>query len=78
MKIRLERPEDYRAVEMLTRESFWNIYSPGCTEHFVLHCYRNNPDYKRKGYGLRLLQFALERARNGKMRFHPHGRNRDR
>lgn len=48
MKIRLERPEDYRAVEMLTRESFWNIYRPGCTEHFVLHCYRNNPDYKRK------------------------------
>lgn len=48
MKIRLERPEDYRAVEMLTRESFGNIYRPGCTEHFVLHCYRNNPDYKRK------------------------------
>ena len=35
-------------AKMLTRESFWNIYRPGCTEHFVLHCYRNNPDYKRK------------------------------
>ena len=45
MKIRLEKPEEYRAVENLTREAFWNVYRPGCTEHFVLHQYRNNPDF---------------------------------
>ena len=109
MTIRQEQPEDYRTVENLTRESFWNVYRPGCTEHYVLHCYRTNPDfipeldlvmeeddriighvmfsraelvlgtrrvpswtfgpicihpdYKRKGYGLKLLQYALEKAR---------------
>ena len=30
MNIRLERPEDYREVENLTREAFWNVYCPGC------------------------------------------------
>ena len=110
MTIRLETPADYRAVENLTRESFWNVYRPGCTEHYVLNQYRNNPDfipeldfvmeedgriighvmfskaelvladgtckpswtfgpisidpeYKRKGYGLKLLNYALGKAR---------------
>ena len=116
--IRLERPEDYRAAEELTRDAFWNVYRPGCQEHYVLHCYRRRPefipelsfvmekdgrligqvmfvrtaldiitltpnpypltpnlpiatfgpisiapDYKRKGYGLKLLQYALARAK---------------
>ena len=43
--IRLERKEDYKATENLVRESFWNVYSPGCTEHYVLHCLRNDPDF---------------------------------
>ena len=45
MIIRLETPADYRAAEELTREAFWNVYRPGCTEHFVLHRYRSNPDF---------------------------------
>ena len=45
MNIRLEQPQDYRAVEDLTREAFWNVYRPGCTEHYVLNQYRNNPDF---------------------------------
>ena len=108
--IRQEQPNDFREVENLTREAFWNVYRPGCTEHYVLHQYRTNPDfipeldlvmevggkiighvmfskaelvlndgnrkpswtfgpisihpdYKRKGYGLQLLQYALEKAR---------------
>lgn len=108
--IRLERESDFRNVENLTREAFWNIYRPGCTEHYVLHCYRSNPDfipeldfvmetdgvlmghvmfskaqiladdgriipiltfgpisiapdYKRKGYGLALLKYALGKAK---------------
>jgi len=110
MKIRLETPADYREVENLMREAFWNVYRPGCVEHFVLNRYRNNPwfvpeldfvmeedgriighvmyskaeiigedgnvipawtfgpisihpDYKRKGYGLRLLKFSMEKAK---------------
>ena len=31
--IRLESPEDYRAVEELTRDAFWNVYKPGADEH---------------------------------------------
>ena len=117
MIIRLEETKDYREVENLTREAFWNVYRPGCTEHYVLNQYRNNPDfipeldfvmeedegehqsseriighvmfskaeiilddctsfpswtfgpisihpdYKRKGYCLKLLQYALEKAK---------------
>ena len=108
--IRQEQPADYHEVENLTREAFWNVYRPGCTEHYVLNQYRSNPDfipeldfvmeenghiighimfskaeltlddgskkpswtfgpisihpdYKRKGYGLKLLNYALNRAR---------------
>ena len=108
--IRPETNDDYRAVENLTRESFWNIYRPGCTEHYVLHCFRNDPafvpeldfvaelngeligqviyvrseiecdsgrkvpimtfgpigiipKYKRQGYGKRLLDFSMEKAK---------------
>ena len=107
--IRNETEGDYREVENLVRESFWNVYRPGCKEHYVLHRFRDNPDfvseldfvmekdgaiigqnmfvraeiraddgrsipimtmgpiciapeYKRQGYGKRLLDFSLERA----------------
>ena len=107
--IRNEQSEDYRTVENLTREAFWNVYRPGCTEHYVLHCYRNDPafvpeldfvmeldgeaigqiiyvrseilcddgrkvpimtfgpigilpEYKRQGYGKRLLDYSMEKA----------------
>ena len=43
MVIRLELPEDWREVENLTREAFWNVYRPGCVEHYVLNQYRSNP-----------------------------------
>lgn len=110
MNIRLEQSKDWREVENLTREAFWNVYRPGCTEHYVLNRYRSNPDfipeldfvmeedgriighvmfskaeiilndgtsfhswtfgpisihpdYKRKGYGLKLLNYAIEKAK---------------
>ena len=34
--IRLETPADHVEVEYLIRESFWNVYRPGCLEHYVL------------------------------------------
>lgn len=43
--IRPENREDYTAVENLTREAFWNVYRPGCMEHYVLHRYRSLPDF---------------------------------
>ena len=46
--IRLERKEDYREVENLVRESFWNVYRPGCLEHYVLNQLRNNPDFVKE------------------------------
>lgn len=108
--IRLERKDEYHAVENLTREAFWNVYRPGCMEHYVLHCYREDPafvpeldfvmevdgtligqimyvrseiecsddrrlpimtfgpigiapEYKRQGYGKRLLEYSMERAK---------------
>lgn len=108
--IRNETKEDYRKVEYLIREAFWNVYRPGCSEHYVLHCYRDDPafvpeldfvmelngeiigqiiyvrseidcddgkklpimtfgpigiapEYKRQGYGKRLLDYSMEKAK---------------
>ncbi len=110
MDIRLERPEDYAEVEKLTRDAFWNVFRPGCLEHYVLHRFRTDPDFipeldfvmeedgriighvmfskavlvlddgtekpswtfgpisihpnfKRRGYGLKLLEYSLDKAR---------------
>ena len=107
--IRLETPADYSETENLVRESFWNVYRPGCLEHYVLHCLRNDsdfvpeldfvmekdgriigqnmfmkagitaddgrkipimtmgpiciaPEFKRQGYGKKLLDYSLQKA----------------
>ena len=43
--LRLERENEYHEVENLVRESFWNVYRPGCLEHYVLHQLRNDPAF---------------------------------
>lgn len=43
--IRNEIQNDFREVENLTREAFWNVYEPGCTEHYLLHQMRQSPDF---------------------------------
>ncbi len=43
--IRLERTEDCREVENLVRESFWNVYRSGCSEHYVIHVLRDDPAF---------------------------------
>ena len=53
--IRLERKEEQREVENLVRESFWNVYRPGCFEHYVLHKLRNDPNFVSK------LDFVMEK-----------------
>lgn len=40
--IRLERKDEHREVENLVRESFWNVYRPGCLEHYVLNQLRHD------------------------------------
>lgn len=52
--IRLERKEDYSEVEKLVRESFWNVYRPGCSEHYVIHVLRDDPAFVKK------LDFVME------------------
>ena len=54
ISFRLERKEDYLAVENLVRESFWNVYRPGCLEHYVLKKLRDCPQFVRK------LDFVME------------------
>lgn len=43
--IRHERKTEYHQVENLVREAFWNVYRPGCLEHYVLHCLREDPAF---------------------------------
>ena len=54
IKFRLEKKEDYRAVENLVRESFWNVYRPGCSEHYVIHVLRDDPAFVKE------LDFVME------------------
>ncbi len=110
MEIRLERRTDFKSVENLIREAFWNIYRPGCYEHFIVHKLRHDmsfisqldyvieeegkivahiayskngiydgdekigdvvtlgpvsvhPDYQKKGYGTKIIEYTLEKAR---------------
>lgn len=42
---RLERESEQRTVENLIRDSFWNVYRPGCLEHFVIHQLRKDPAF---------------------------------
>ena len=45
IQLRPEHPADHRAVEELTRDAFWNFYSPGCVEHYLTHILRSSPDF---------------------------------
>ena len=40
--IRLEKSEEQREVETLVRNAFWNVYRPGCLEHYILHRLRKD------------------------------------
>ena len=52
--IRNETPNDHRTVEKLVRESFWNVYRPGCYEHYALHVLRDDPAFVKE------LDFVME------------------
>lgn len=109
INIRNERATDYERVEEITRKSFWNLYIPGCIEHYLVHVMRTHkdflaeldlvievdneiignimytktklidesgeekdiltfgpvcilPEYQRKGYGKKLMEYSFEQA----------------
>jgi len=53
--IRLEKKEDEAEVENLIREAFWNVYRPGCSEHYVMHVLRHDPAFITE------LDFVMEK-----------------
>ena len=53
--IRFENEGEYREVENLIRESFWNVYRPGCSEHYVIHVLRDDPAFVKE------LDFVMEK-----------------
>ncbi len=57
--IRNEQPADRRENENLVREAFWNVYRPGCSEHYVLHVLRDDPAF------VKALNFVMEQ--NGRL-----------
>lgn len=109
IRIRNEEEKDYETVEEITRKAFWNLYIPGCNEHYLVHIMRSHedffteldlvieeddqvignimytkatlidesgetkdiltfgpvcmlPEYQRKGYGKKLMEYSFERA----------------
>ena len=57
--IRLEKLEEHKDVENLVREAFWNVYRPGCSEHYVIHVLRDDPAFVKE------LDFVMEQ--NGRL-----------
>ena len=53
--IRLEKTEEHRETESLVREAFWNVYRPGCLEHYVLNQLRNDEAFVPE------LNFVMEK-----------------
>ena len=62
--IRLEKKEEQQKVENLVRESFWNVYRPGCLEHYVLHQLRNDSAFVPE---LDFVMFLNENGKEGKL-----------
>lgn len=53
--IRLEKTEEHRETEVLVRDAFWNVYRPGCLEHYVLNQLRNDKEFVPE------LNFVMEK-----------------
>lgn len=45
INIRNEKETDYQRVEDITRKAFYNLYIPGCTEHYLVHIMRKHEDF---------------------------------
>lgn len=54
LSIRNEEPRDYETVEQITRDAFYNLYMPGCVEHYLVRAMRTHADFIRE------LDFVIE------------------
>ncbi len=54
IKIRNEEETDFEKVEEITRKAFWNLYVPGCMEHYLVHVMRSHKDF------ITALDFVIE------------------
>lgn len=54
LNIRNEKETDYKLVEDITRKAFYNMYIPGCIEHYLVHIMRGHEDFIPE------LDFVLE------------------
>lgn len=45
LNIRNEKESDYKIVEDITRKAFYNVYVPGCMEHYLVHIMRGHEDF---------------------------------
>ena len=45
LNIRNERETDYKIVEDITRKAFYNVYVPGCMEHYLVYIMRGHEDF---------------------------------
>lgn len=63
-QIRNEVKRDYQAVEELTRRAFYNLYVPGCVEHYLVHIMREHEDFIQE------LDFVLEEGRPDHREYH--------
>lgn len=55
INIRHEEKKDYTIVENVIRQSFYNVYMPGCYEHYLAHIIRNHEDFIHE------LDFVIEK-----------------
>ena len=62
--IRLEEKSEYREVENLVRDSFWNVYRSGCLEHYVINQLRNDPAFVPE---LDFVMYLKENDEEGKL-----------
>lgn len=62
--IRNEKKEDWETVEKITRQAFYNLYVPGCVEHYLVHIMREHEDFIPE------LDFVLETGRTGDRQYH--------
>ena len=57
ISIRNETEADYTRVEEITRKAFYNLYVPGCIEHYLVHIMRSHKDFIPE------LDFVMEKEK---------------
>ncbi|RBQ23335.1 hypothetical protein ALNOE001_08940 [Candidatus Methanobinarius endosymbioticus] len=59
IKLRTEEKKDYKPVEEITKEAFWNVHSPRCSEHLIIHKLSNRNEFVKELISLQLIMKKL-------------------